>query len=134
MDSLNAKELPFYFLSYGYDYLDASNMLGIWTTGGRHAWSNEEFDSLFKEAAPMTGDPEKRSQLFKDAEKVLVEDVPAAFIYHVTPGWIYKPYLKGEELTPDRTGVETWHWPGLEDIGMMALTTYISKDVENYRK
>ena len=38
MDSLNAHKLPLYILSYGYDYLDASNMLGIWTTGGRHAW------------------------------------------------------------------------------------------------
>jgi peptide/nickel transport system substrate-binding protein/oligopeptide transport system substrate-binding protein len=134
MDALNAHELPFYFLSYGYDYLDASNMLGIWTTGGRHAWSNAEFDQAFKEAAPMTGDPAKRSQLFMDAEKVLVEDVPAVFIYHQTPGWIYKPYLKGEELEPDRTGVTTWHWPGLEEIGKLAFTAYISKDVENYRK
>jgi peptide/nickel transport system substrate-binding protein/oligopeptide transport system substrate-binding protein len=133
MDALNAHTLPFYIVSYGYDYLDASNMLGIWTTGGRHAWSNAEFDRLFKEAAPMTGDPEKRSQLFKDAEKILVEDVPAMFIYHETPGWIYRPYLKGVEFEPDRTGVTTWHWPGLEDIGMMALTSYIGKDVENYR-
>lgn len=134
MDALNAHTLPFYFLSYGYDYLDASNMLGIWTTGGRHAWSNAEFDKAFKEAAPMTGDPAKRSQLFQDAEKVLVEDVPAVFIYHQTPGWIYKPYLKGSELEPDRTGVTTWHWPGLEEIGMLAYTSYIGKDVENYRK
>jgi peptide/nickel transport system substrate-binding protein/oligopeptide transport system substrate-binding protein len=133
MDALNAHELPFYIVSYGYDYLDASNMLGIWTTGGRHAWSNAQFDAAFKEAAPMTGDPDKRSQLFKDAEKILVEDVPAAFIYHQTPGWIYKPYLKGAELEADRTGVTTWHWPGLEEIGMLALTSYISKDVENYR-
>jgi peptide/nickel transport system substrate-binding protein/oligopeptide transport system substrate-binding protein len=133
MDALNAHTLPFYIVSYGYDYLDASNMLGIWVSGGRHAWTNEQFDAMFKEAAPMTGDPAKRSQLFKDAEKVLVEDVPAAFIYHQTPGWMYKPYLKGVELEPDRTGVTTWHWPGLEDIGMLALTSYISKDVENYR-
>jgi oligopeptide transport system substrate-binding protein len=63
-----------------------------------------------------------------------VDEVPAVFIYHVTPGWMYKPYIKGEEFEPDKTGVTTWHWPGLEDINMMALTTYISKDVDKYRK
>ncbi len=40
MDTLNAHKLPFYFLSYGFDYLDPSNMLGIWTSTGRHAWKN----------------------------------------------------------------------------------------------
>ena len=78
MDTLNAHKLPFYILSYGFDYLDASNMLGIWTSGGRHAWKNEEFDKLVTEATSLTGDPAKRSQMFKDAEKILVEDVPAA--------------------------------------------------------
>jgi peptide/nickel transport system substrate-binding protein/oligopeptide transport system substrate-binding protein len=134
MDSLNAHKLPLYMVSYGFDYLDPSNMLGIWTTNGRHAWKNDKFDKLIGDASSFTGDPKQRSQMFKDAEKILVEDVPAAFIYHQTPGWIYRPYLKGPEFEPDRVGVTTWHWPGLEDINMMALTTYITKDVEKYRK
>jgi len=135
MDTLNAHKLQFYMVSYGFDYLDPSNMLGIWVSTGRHAWKNEQFDNLIAQAASFTGDPAKRSQMFKDAERILVEDVPAVFIYHGTPGWMYKPYIKkGEEFEPDRTGVATWHWPGLEDISMMALTTYISKDVEKYRK
>lgn len=134
MDTLNAHTLPLYMVSYGFDYLDPSNMLGIWTSSGRHAWKNEQFDKMITEASSFSGDPAKRIQMFKDAEKILVEDVPAVFIYHVTPGWMYKPYIKGEEFEPDKTGVTTWHWPGLEDINMMALTTYISKDVDQYRK
>lgn len=134
MDALNAHTLPFYMVSYGFDYLDASNMLGIWNSSGRHAWKNETFDKMITDASAFSGDPAKRSQMFKDAEKILVDEVPAAFIYHATPGWMYKPYVKGEEFEPDKTGVTTWHWPGLEDINMMALTTYISKDVDQYRK
>lgn len=134
MDTLNAHTLPLYMVSYGFDYLDASNMLGIWTSNGRHAWKNEQFDKMITEASAFSGDPAKRSQMFKDAEKILVDEVPAVFIYHQTPGWMYKPYVKGEEFQPDKTGVTTWHWPGLEDINMMALTTYISKDVDQYRK
>ncbi len=134
MDALNTHTLPFYMVSYGFDYLDPSNMLGIWNSAGRHAWKNEEFDKMITEASSFTGDPATRSQMFKAAEKILVDDVPAVFIYHQTPGWMYKPYIKGVEFEPDNTGVTTWHWPGLEDINMMALTTYISKDVEQYRK
>ena len=75
----------------------------------------------------------KRSQEFKDAEKILVTDGGGVFIYHVTPGNIYRPYLKGEELEPDKTGVAAMHWPTFEDIGMLLPTIYISKDVANYR-
>jgi peptide/nickel transport system substrate-binding protein/oligopeptide transport system substrate-binding protein len=132
MDELAANKLQLYFLSYGFDYLDASNMLGIWLTGGRHTWSNPEFDQLVKDASSSL-DMANRSQEFKDAEKILVDDAGGIFIYHVTPGNIYRPYLKGEELEPDKTGVAAAHWPTWEDIGMLMPTTYISKDVSNYR-
>ena len=133
MADLNAHTLPFYFLSYGFDYLDASNMLGIWISGGRHAWVNAEFDKLVKDASSSV-DMAKRSQEFKDGEKILVNDGGGIFIYHATPGNIYRPYLKGEELEPDKTGVAAAHWPTWEDIGMLMPTTYITKDVANYRK
>jgi len=132
MDELNAHTLQFYFLSYGFDYLDPSNMLGIWPSTGRHAWVNDEFDTLVKDASALIGDDATRTQMFKDSEKILVTDVGAIFIYHATPGNIYRPFLKGSELEPDRVGLAAWHWPGLEDIGMLFPSTYISKEVENY--
>ncbi len=133
MTQLNAYKLQFYFLSYGFDYLDASNMLGIWLTGGRHTWSNPQFDTLVKDASSNV-DQAKRDQEFKDAEKILVDDAGGIFIYHVTPGAIYRPYMKGSELEPDKTGVAAWHWPNTEDIGMLMPTLYVSSDVSNFRK
>jgi hypothetical protein len=50
------------------------------------------------------------------------------------PGTMYKPYVKGEELEPDKNKVAAWHWPGLEDIGMLMSTIYITNDVTQYRK
>ena len=108
-------------------------VLGIWLTGGRHAWTNPAFDKLVKDASANV-DMTKRSQEFKDAEKILVDDAGGVFVYHVTPGNIYRPYLKGEELDPDKTGVSAAHWPTWEDIGMLMPTTYITKDVATYRK
>jgi peptide/nickel transport system substrate-binding protein/oligopeptide transport system substrate-binding protein len=134
MDTLNSHKLPFYYLSYGFDYLDPSNMLGIWATGGRHAWSNARFDTLLKDATSLSGNQAKRDQEFKDSEKILVDDVGGVFIYHVTPGNIYKPYLKGSELEPDKTGVAAWHWPGLEDVGLLMSTIYVSNTVPKDRR
>lgn len=134
MDELNAHRLTFYMVSYGFDYLDPSNMLGIWTSSGRHAWKNDEFDQLITDASSYTGDPEVRTQMFMDAEGILVEDVGAAFIYHATPGQIYRPYLHGSELEPDNVGISAIHWPNWESIGMLMSTTYISADVADYRQ
>jgi peptide/nickel transport system substrate-binding protein/oligopeptide transport system substrate-binding protein len=134
MDTLNGHKLPFYFLSYGFDYLDPSNMLGIWVSGGRHAWKNDQFDKLVTDATSLVGDNAKRDQEFKDAEKILVDDVGGIFIYHVTPGNIFKPYMKGSELEPDKTGVAAWHWPNTESIGMLLYTLYVSSDVPATRK
>lgn len=134
MDALNAHTLPFYMVSYGFDYLDPSNMLGIWVSTGRHAWKNDPFDKLIADASAYSGDPAVRTQMFMDAEKILVEDVGGIFVYHQTPGNIYKPYLKGSELEPDNVGVATMHWPTFESIGSLMATIYVSKDVTNYRK
>ena len=134
MDNLNAHKTQFYMVSYGFDYLDASNMLGVWLSKGRHAWKNDQFDQLVNQATSFVGPPAQRSQMFQDAEKILVDDVGGIFLIHRTPGWIYRPYLKGSELEPDKTGVATWHWPAPEDISTLPLTLYISKDVDPNRK
>jgi ABC-type transport system substrate-binding protein len=132
--ALNAHRLQFYMLSDAFNYLDPANMLSPWVSGGQHAWENDQFDQLVKGAALLTGDPSKRDQMFKGAEQVLVDDAGGVFLYHVTPGDMYKPYVKGEELEPDKIGLAAWHWPGLEDIGMLMPTVYISKDVVHYRR
>ena len=122
MDSLNAHQLPFYIVSYGLDYLDPSNMLGIWVSGGRHAWVNGQFDRLVKEATSLAGNKAKRDQEFKEAEKILVDDVGGIFIYHVDAGQCSTSRTsRATELEPDKTGVAAWHWPGLEDVGVAEL-------------
>ncbi len=135
MDSLGADPtgIQFGFISYGMDYLDASNMLGVFRTGGRHTFSNAEFDSLFDEAAAFTGDPEERTRMFQEAEKLLVENVAGAFVYHVTPGDLIKPYLTGPSLEPDNAGFGAWHWPYFSGFSNLLSGVYIRNDVSDYR-
>jgi ABC-type transport system substrate-binding protein len=134
-DALNAKptQIQFGMVSYGMDFLDPSNMLGVWLSGGRHSWSNPDFDKAVTDAAALVGDDAKRIQMFKDAEKILVEDVPAVFIYHRTIADLMRPYLKGAELEPDKTGNASLHWPGYSSYSVSISSIYISNEVTNYR-
>jgi peptide/nickel transport system substrate-binding protein/oligopeptide transport system substrate-binding protein len=113
MDALNAKPTQIMLggVSYGMDFLDPSNLLGIWLSTGRHSWKNDEFDRMVTEASSMVGDPEARDQMFRDAERILVDDVGGAFIAHRWQGNLFQPYVQSEGLrTPDSQGIAAWHW------------------------
>ena len=113
MDALNAKptQLTLGAVSYGMDFLDPSNLLGIWVSSGRHSWNNPEFDSLVAEASAMVGDDAARIQMFKDAERILVDDVGGVFIAHRWQGDLFKPYVKGDSFrVADSNGVSGVHW------------------------
>jgi ABC-type transport system substrate-binding protein len=130
MDALTAKptEILFGWVSYGMDFLDPYNMLSVWLSGGRHSWVNEEFDQLVKDAASFIGDPAERTAMFQDAERVLVEDVPAVFIYHETPVQLIKPWVMGDFKEPDVNGIASLHWPGYTAMSTVPAELYIGAD------
>src|SRR5205085_11610565 len=122
-------QIQFGMVSYGFDFLDPSNMLGVFLSGGRHNWNNKEYDDLVKKAAAFSGDPAQRTKMFQDAEKILVSDVGGVFIYHRTVADIYPPYFKGSELEADKNGFAALHWPGYVNFSAALSSLYISKDV-----
>ncbi|MGH2530798.1 MAG: peptide ABC transporter substrate-binding protein [Thermomicrobiales bacterium] len=129
-DALNAKptEILFGYVSYGMDYLDPSNMLGVWRSGGRHSWVNDAFDAGLQEATIFLGDPAERLELFKGVERILVEDVPAVFVYYRTPVQMIKPYVKGDALLPDDNGIAAIHWPGFTTMSTVPEGLYITNE------
>jgi ABC-type transport system substrate-binding protein len=135
-DAMNAKptQIQFGMVSYGMDYLDPSNMLGVWLSSGRHNWANPQYDQLVKQAAQYTGDPATRTQMFQDAERLLVSDVGGVFIYHRTIADLYKPFLRGSELEKDKNGFAAMHWPGYANFSALPGSMYISSDVPAGRK
>jgi ABC-type transport system substrate-binding protein len=133
MKKLNNKptQIPMGWISYGMDYFDATNMLGVFLSGGRHSWKNDQFDKLVKDAGPMT-DIEKRQANFADAQKILTGDASAVFVYNQLHGYLYQPYYKGKQLDKDKFGYDGEEWGafptnyGLNDV-------YLSKDLDTYR-
>jgi peptide/nickel transport system substrate-binding protein/oligopeptide transport system substrate-binding protein len=131
MDGLLARptKIQFGAISYGMDYLDPANMLGVWVSTGRHSWRNADFDKLVQEANSFVGDPAKRLQMYQDAEKILVEDVGGIFLDYRIQGDLFQPYVKGDCFKPDAQGVSAWHWGNDWCWGSI----YISKDVANVK-
>jgi peptide/nickel transport system substrate-binding protein/oligopeptide transport system substrate-binding protein len=120
--------IQFGAISYGMDYLDPSNMLGVWVSTGRHSWQNEEFDRLVQEAGVFVGDPEERFQMYRDAERILVEDVGGIFLDHRVQGDLFQPYIAGECFRPNRQGVSAWQWGNDWCWGSI----YVTNEVANY--
>jgi ABC-type oligopeptide transport system substrate-binding subunit len=110
------------------DFFDPFNMLSVWLSGGRHPWNNEEFDTLVRDAAAFTGDEAERTAMFQEAERLLVEDVPAVWIYHATPVQLIKPWLKGPFLEPDANGITAMHWPGYTSMSTVPTELYVTTD------
>jgi ABC-type transport system substrate-binding protein len=135
MDALNAKptQIQFGMVSYGIDFLDPSNMLGVWLSTGRHNWWNKEYDKMVNDAAALIGDDTKRTQMFQDAERLLVEEAPAVWIYHRTRADLIKPYVGGDFLKPNKAGSSGLQWPDFSVFSDVMSTLHITSEVTKVR-
>ena len=130
MAALTAKptEILLGYVRYGMDFFDPYNMLSVWLSGGRHSWSNADFDAKVLEAAEFLGDPEERIAMFQEAERILVEDVPAVFVYHGTEVQFIKPWVTGPFIEPDNNGITAMHWPNYATMSTVPAELYIRDD------
>lgn len=79
------------------DYADPMTMLDLFMTGNPQndpKWSNAKFDELLKKAKTET-DQKVRMDSMKEAEKIMMEDMPAIPIYFYTQPYVTKPNVKG---------------------------------------
>ncbi len=79
------------------DYNEPSSMLGLKTTShGQNfgKYSNPKFDQLIKKAS-KTSDEQQRKAIYKEAEKVLADDMPIAPVYEHVTSRLVKPYVGG---------------------------------------
>ncbi len=104
METMYQGDIAFAMIPYGYDYMDPSNLLGIWLSSGRHAWYNERFESIMSTANHLIGDPARRTALYREAERIVVEDVAGVFLWHGQYNELWKPYLRTEALERNDRG------------------------------
>ncbi|MBM3265883.1 MAG: hypothetical protein FJY97_21020, partial [candidate division Zixibacteria bacterium] len=99
-------EIPLAIGGWGYDYPDPQSYTGVpWRSQprgfGRQDWTNPVFDGLIDQGAGEL-DPEKRTQHYEEAERLLAADVGAVFLWHTKVFELRKPRIKGLQL--DRWG------------------------------
>lgn len=94
---------PFFRLAWSSDYPDPYDwnrlVFGPDSTQNYGRWQNPKYTELVDQADKEL-DPDKRVELYKEAEKVLADDAGAAFIYWYGRFRLVKPWVKGLTYTP----------------------------------
>ncbi|MBT5876933.1 MAG: peptide ABC transporter substrate-binding protein [Candidatus Latescibacteria bacterium] len=121
-DGLNNHEITLALVPYSQDYPDPSNLLGLWLSGGRHAWHDDDFERLVREGNEFMGPTADRFEIYQAAERRLVEDVGGIFIWHPVEHRLWKSYFSSPDLMPNRRGDEVWS-------GTALMTGYIKQKV-----
>ncbi len=102
-----------FILGWCADYPDPQNWLSVyWKTGAfgeRIGYSNTDLDALLAQA-DSTIDSTERMQLYADAQKMLTDTLPAAYMWNNVNSYLVKPWVKGVVQTPQDSG-----WVGDND-------------------
>ena len=125
MDALNGHTLELGLVPYGYDYVDASNLLSLWMSNGRHAWRSDRFDQLVVQGGTIVGDSDRRQAIYQEAERILVEEVGAVFLWHSQTNQIWKSNISGDAIAPNIHGYRAWRWDQVQNL---STTIYFTNE------
>jgi oligopeptide transport system substrate-binding protein len=106
------------------DYPDPQNWLSVyWRSDAfslRWGYNNPDFDALVNEA-DQTVDTVKRAELYAEAQRILLADIPAAFGYNSLNHFLVQPWVKGYLTTPQDSYYpgETTPWNLTIDTSMI---------------
>jgi peptide/nickel transport system substrate-binding protein/oligopeptide transport system substrate-binding protein len=103
MDGLRTKKNNIFIAPYEYDYLDPSNFYGIFFNGGRHGYFIPEYDELVAQA-DSEPDPEKRTELYAQAEQVMIDQGLIVPLVHPITIAVISDELTGEAAEPNALG------------------------------
>lgn len=96
-----------FILGWCADYPDPQNWLSIyWMStsefAGSIGYANPELDAIMQ-AADVEADPEKRMQMYADAQKMMIGTLPGVMMWNRVNSYMIKPWVKGIETTPQDT-------------------------------
>lgn len=132
-DRMNKKptQLQMGFVSYGMDYFDASNMLSVYKSGGRHNWDNAQYDQLLAKGAAESKSAQ-RQEIYTEAQKLLTDQAPAVFVFHLLYGYYYAPYIKGNALSKNKDGYDGIQWPGFYATSNSLQQLYVANNLSSW--
>lgn len=111
-----------FILGWCADYPDPQNWLSVyWKStsafASRIAYVNPAFDDLVNQA-DVEVDPTKRSDLYMQAQKELVNSIPGVFVWNNVNAYLVKPWVKGIIQTPQDSA-----WAGFQVPASITIDT-----------
>jgi ABC-type oligopeptide transport system substrate-binding subunit len=112
-DSMWERKNQLTYVRWYMDYPDPNNNLFlVWyssrASGSRHEYADAEFDKMVADAAGATN-WEERMALYTDAEKRMIEDGAATYVYYPFGTRLYKPWIKGLPVSSAGLPVQDWN-------------------------
>ncbi|MFJ8237781.1 peptide ABC transporter substrate-binding protein [Ureibacillus sp. NPDC094379] len=105
LEKLNMLDYDAARMGWGADYNDAYTFLEQYDSAknGNNdtGWENAEFTKLLKQSQVET-DPEKRIEILKQAEAIIMSENPVIPVYYYTNLYVSKDYV--ENIAPDKLG------------------------------
>ncbi|MBL7214519.1 MAG: hypothetical protein ISS71_02440 [Phycisphaerae bacterium] len=109
LEKLRNSSHQLFFTGWMADYPDAESFLGCFYSPNA-SWpnstnfNNPEFDAIFEQVSIMSDSPE-RTELYRQAQRIVLEQMPCAFVYHRVGYIIHHGWL--ENLKPDPYKADT---------------------------
>ncbi|MCI0499726.1 MAG: ABC transporter substrate-binding protein [Planctomycetales bacterium] len=104
LEKLRTSDNQLYFSGWMADYPDAESFLGTFY-GPNAPWPNSsnfhnsEFDAVYEQVSVMPDSP-RRTELYRKAERIVIEEMPCAFVYHRVGYIIYHDWLDNLKADP----------------------------------
>jgi oligopeptide transport system substrate-binding protein len=103
-----------FILGWCADYPDPQNWLSVYwksssSFASRIGYASTDLDTLLNQA-DSTIDPTERMQYYADAQKMLTDTSPVAYMWNNVNAYLVKPWVKGIVQTPQDSG-----WVGDND-------------------
>lgn len=106
-------EIQLMWVRWYIDYPDMNNMFfQIWyskfPSGSRHNWQNDEYDKLVSDARAVQ-DHDKRIEMYKQAQKIQLEEASGIYVYYVYAYGMNKPYVGNMPMNDDGEPTPGWN-------------------------
>ncbi len=131
MEAQPETEIEMGFISYGMDYFDASNMLSVYQSGGRHDWNNKQYDHLLAQGGAIA-DHNQRQEIYTEAQVLQTSQAPAVFLFFGLGGYLMWPYVQGPTLAKNYLGYNGIQWPGFYPHSTNQQGLYIANNVGQF--
>ena len=95
-----SREIPaLFFVAWGANYPDPDSFMRVCFQQPYHNWHHEGYNRLVEEARQLT-DQTQRMRLYRQADRILMEQIPLIPLFYGRLHFLVKPWVRNLHLAP----------------------------------